>query len=428
MSAIHEHVLQNGMTILCWQQPHLHGLEMGLYLKGGPLYETEESQGVCHLLEHLCFRGLGGLSHDMLQRTLNRFGADMQGTTHTASIVFRLKTLPRFLDGALDLFMRFFSDIPWTPEQIAAEKQVVLRQIEEASDDLETRADRRWRETPAGVYPLMGTAESIAALDEDTIRNWQRLVFQPQNACLVVTGNFSDGMERAMVETFADIPNYTSEPPFEQNLPVGFCLRDETSDLHVKVEDSDLASVYLTFDIDETSVFPLAADVLCEITAGSADSLLFQALREEEALVADIFSWVREIGCFSRLAIRYDVQADRLAESLRRVFTYLHRLTMYVRPIRLNQARSRFTVRNALAMDDITELNELAGWAWLADDTTRADLDAQTSAFADLTAEELLDAAQTIFRPENLCISVEYDPQAVGTDMDALLRELRGML
>ena len=55
----------------CWQQKHLHGVCFGLYFKGGPVYETEESQGVSHLLEHLCFRGLGGLSHDALQKELN---------------------------------------------------------------------------------------------------------------------------------------------------------------------------------------------------------------------------------------------------------------------------------------------------------------------------------------------------------------------
>ena len=49
MSAIHEHVLQNGMTLLCWPQRHLHGLEFGLYLKGGPLYETGETQGISNL-------------------------------------------------------------------------------------------------------------------------------------------------------------------------------------------------------------------------------------------------------------------------------------------------------------------------------------------------------------------------------------------
>ena len=429
MSAIREHILPNGMTILCWHQPHLHGLEMGLYLKGGPIYETEDTQGICHLLEHLCFRGLGGLSHDLLQRTLNRFGAELHGTTYAEAIAFELKALPRFFDGILELFTRFFAGTPWTPEQIAKEKQVVLRQIEQADDGFDEIVDRSWRETQISSFPVMGTADTIEALDEDTILNWQRLVFQPQNACLVITGNFSEGMERAAVEAFADIPNYTDEPPFEQMVPLSFTMRDESSDLVMDDDDPDAqACVHLSFDVDNDSVFPLAVQVLNAITAGNCDSLLFQSLREDEALVAEIDSSVQELGAFSRLTIRYDVRQEYLAESLRKVFMYLHRLAMYVRPIRLNQVRTQFTASNALITDDVDELNAMAGFAWVAGDISRADLDAQNQQFADLSAEELLDTAQSVFRPENLVISIQKNPDVVPGDLAPLLRELRSML
>ena len=429
MSAIREHVLNNGMTILCWHQPYLHGLEMGLYLKGGSIYETEETQGISHLLEHLCFRGLGGLNHEMLQRTLNRFGADLEGMTTAEAIVFRLTSLPRFFDGMLELFTRFFALTPWTPEDIAKEKAIVIRQIEQAEEDFDEIVDRAWRETPAGVFPRMGTAEAIEALDEDTIWNWQRLVFQPQNACLVITGNFSDGMEQTAIETFMTLRNYTSEPPFEQHIPLGFGMRDAESDLIVDSDDPDAqAQVHIAFDIDEDNVFPLAARIVDAITAGNDDSILFQTLREDEALVAEIESYIQEMGQFHRLVIRYDVRQEKLTDSLRKVFMYLHRLSMYVRPIRLNQVRSHFTVGSALAQDNISELNELAGWAWVAGDPSRADLDAQASQLDDLSAEELLDAAQTIFRPENLSISVERNPDLVAQDMDKLFEELRNML
>ena len=429
MSAIREHVLPNGMTILCWHQPYLHGLEMGLYLRGGSIYETEKTQGISHLLEHLCFRGLGGLNHETLQRTLNRFGADMEGLTTAEAIVFRLTSLPRFFDGMLELFTRFFALTPWSPEEIAKEKQIVLRQIETAEEDFDEQVDRAWRETPTGVFPRMGTAAAIEALDPDTIWNWQRLVFQPQNACLVITGNFSTGMERTAIETFSTLRNYTSEPPFEQHVPLGFCMRDAESDMVVDSDAPDAqAQVHIAFDIDEENVFPLAARIVDAITAGNDDSLLFQTLREEEALVAEIESFIQEMGQFHRLVIRYDVRQEKLVESLRKVFMYLHRLSMYVRPIRLNQVRSHFTVGSALAQDNISELNELAGWAWIAGDPSRADLDAQASQLNDLSAEELLDAAQTIFRPENLCISVERDPELVREDMDKLFAELRNML
>ncbi len=427
MSAIREHVLPNGMTILCWHQPYLHGLELGLYLKGGSIYETEDCQGISHLLEHLCFRNLGGLDHESLQRTLNRFGADMQGLTTAEAIVFKLTSLPRFFDGMLDLFTRFFQCVPWTPEEIDKEKAVVIRQIEQAEDDFDETIDRAWRETPMGAFPRMGTVESIAELDEDAIANWQRLVFQPCNACLVITGNFSTGMERTALETFACLRNYTNEPPFEQNLPMGFLMRDEDSDLLIE-EEGGQAQVHIAFDIDEENVYPLAARVVDAITAGNDDSLLFQTLREEEALVAEIESYIQEMGSFHRLVIRYGVRQEKLEESLRKVFMYLHRLSMYVRPIRLNQVRSHFTVGSALAQDDLSELNDLLGWAWVAGDVSRADLDAQASQLNDLSAEELLDAAQTIFRPENLTIAVQRDPNACELDVEKLFKELRQIL
>ena len=429
MSAIREHVLKNGMTILCWHQPYLHGVEFGLYLKGGAIYETEETQGVSHLLEHLCFRALGGLDHEALQRTLNRFGADLDGMTTAEAIVFRLTSLPRFFDGMLELFTKFFALTPWTPEDIAKEKQIVLRQIEQAEEDFDELVDRAWRETPAGVFPRMGTAEAIEALDEDTIWNWQQLIFQPQNACLVITGNFSTGMEDTAIETFSTLPNYTSEPPFEQHIPLDFCNRDASSDLIMDSADPDSqAQVHIAFDIDEDNVFPLAARIVDAITAGNDDSLLFQTLREEEALVAEIESYIQEMGQFHRLVIRYDVRQEYLEESLTKVFSLLRRLTMYVRPARLDETRMQFTGNLVFFQDDVMGMNELLGWSCLADDLSRCDLDARALMYDDLTCEDLLDAAQSVFRPENLVISIQRDPAVGPRNLKPLLARLRSML
>lgn len=427
MASLHEYPLPNGMTLLFWPQTHLHGLEFGLYLKGGPLYEDERTQGISHLLEHLCFRGLGGLNREGLLRELGRFGNDLDAATYAEGIVFRLLCLPRFFDAALDHFLRFFADVPWTPEQIAAEKQVVLRQMEAEEEDFFDRAFQRFRETSNGAYAPMGTKESLEALDEDTIRIWQRLIFQPQNACLVLTGNFSDGMVQAAIEAFSELHNYTEEPPFEQVLPQGFCMRDESSDF-VETAEEDFASVQLAFDLDADQVYPVAAEVLNTIAAGNDDSMLFQALREEQALVAEIDSQIMQMGQFSRLVIRYDVRQEWLEDSLRKVFAYLRRLTMYVRPARLNLLRTQFTANNAILQDDVDFLNEHAGFAWLAGDASLADLDAAAAQYNELTAEELLDAAQTVFKPENLVAAIQYDPDAANCDVPALLAELRKSL
>lgn len=427
MSAIREHILPNGMTLLCWPQRHLHGLEFGLYIKGGPLYETEETQGISNLIEHLCFRALGGLNREGILRELNRFGTNLDASTYAEGLVFRLKCLPRFFDAALDFFLRFFAQIPWTPEQIAAEKQVVLRQLElDGGEDLFDRAFRDFRMTESGAFPPIGTEESLASFTPEDIKKWQELLFQPQNACLVMTGNFSDGMERAALEGLGELKNTTAHAPFTQSLPIGFCMRDAQSDL-LEEDDGEFASVQISFDIDSEQVYPVAAEVLSTITGGNDDSMLFQALREEQALVAEIESQIVRMGQFSRLVIRYDVRQEWLRDTLMKVFAYLRRLSMYVRPARLNQLRTQFTTNNAMLCDDTAVLNDRLGWAWMSGDTAQADLDAAAAQYNELTAEELLDAAQTVFRPENLSMAIQYDPEVVG-NLSSLLQQVRDML
>ncbi|MBR4080237.1 MAG: insulinase family protein [Clostridia bacterium] len=427
MSAVHEHYLSNGMTILCCQQSHLHSMAFGLYLKGGTLYENRQNQGVSHLVEHLCFRALGGLNSMQLNQLFDRMGTELDGATYPEAVVFRMRVLPRFFDTAAGLFMRFFSDIPWTNEQIEQEKQVVLRQIEQDDCDFEEEVSRRWRKTAAGAFPLMGTAESVTAMSPATIRRWQHMILQPQNACLCLTGNFSDAMEEALVQMFEELPNYTAEPPFAQLTPIGMCMRDSRSDL-ILDEAGGQAKVNIAFDLDDDRVFPLIGEVLSAITGEDNDSILFQTLREEEALVAEIDSDIEELGMFHRLVIRYDVRQAYLEESLKKVFSLLRRLTMYVRPARLDETRMQFTQNLVFFQDDVLGMNELLGWSCLADDLSRCDLDARALMYDDLTCEDLLDAAQSVFRPENLVISIQRDPSLTPRNLRPLLAQLRSML
>jgi len=76
----------------------------------------------------------------------------------------------------------------------------------------------------------MGTAESVENLSAQTIRLWQRMVFQPNNACICVAGPVTKGMEATAIAYFSDLANYTGQPPFVQTAPQNFCMRDESSD------------------------------------------------------------------------------------------------------------------------------------------------------------------------------------------------------
>lgn len=425
MPHVHEHVLPNGMTLLCCRQSQLHSIGFGLYFRGGPLFEDEQTQGISHLLEHLCFRGVGGLDRLTLNRCLDHMGAELEGSTMADAISFTTKVHPRFFDSALEVLLRFFVNIPWSQQEIDTAREIVKRQIEVENGDFEETVDLRMRGRDA--FPVMGDPEALDALDADTIAAWQKRIFRPGNACLCVSGNFSSAMEDALCIAFGDLPDEGGEP-FEQLTPPGFFCRDAASDYVEDISGDGPASVHLAFDVDQELVFPLVGEVLNAMTGADNDSLLFSSLREEYAQLADIESEMEDTGLFRRLVIRYDVPQERLEKSLEDVFSLLHRMSMYVRAARLDETRVQFTTNLAFLDDDVEEMNALMGASFLCGDLMRCDLEARASMYNDIDIEDLLNAAQTIFRPENLVISLQRDPALCLPDPASFLKKLRAML
>ena len=155
----------------------------------------------------------------------------------------------------------------------------MLRQIEQEEPDFDDEVELRYRAQDTGSYPVMGCAGVIEALSAETIRQWQRMLFQPQNACLCISGPLTKGLMAAAIATFSDLVNTTEQPPFIQTVPTDFCMRDASCDW-AQTQEGGLAAVHLAFDISPERVFPIMDDIVNAITAGGTDSLLFQKLRE----------------------------------------------------------------------------------------------------------------------------------------------------
>lgn len=405
--------LPNGLTVLSCPMEQLHSLEMGLYFRAGPLYENRRNQGVSHLLEHLCFRSLGELSQRELYSRLDAIGATLRGSTYQEAVVFRLEIAPKYFDEALALMRRFFTPGEWAQGEIDQEKQVVLRQIENDSPDFQERAVSRYWQGKAGAFPLMGTAKSVAEMSPATLNQWRKKVFQPQNACFVLSGNFSQGMLAAAKALLAEPANTTQESPFAQAAPAGFCMRDEKSD-QFSQGDWEWAQVQLSFDVDDDLVFPLCTDVLNWILGVGLSSSLFMELRETLALTDDIQSRVETAGLFRRVTIDYFAPHERLAESLARIGAILSGFKRYVPVSQMERTRAFFTDNLHFQYDQAGDMNELMGFAWLCGNIAETDLETQAAMYEDMTCEDLNNAAQAIFRPENLVVTLERNPDKIS--------------
>ena len=55
--------LANGLTVITDPMPHLETAALGVWVDAGARNETESTNGIAHMLEHMAFKGTRANSH-----------------------------------------------------------------------------------------------------------------------------------------------------------------------------------------------------------------------------------------------------------------------------------------------------------------------------------------------------------------------------
>ena len=96
--------LMNGLQILCYPIPHAYSTAIALYVKCGSINETEQNNGITHLMEHLHFRAMDGISQNELYYRMEKIGSPLRATTYKDLLRFYIKTRPNHLMEAVAFF------------------------------------------------------------------------------------------------------------------------------------------------------------------------------------------------------------------------------------------------------------------------------------------------------------------------------------
>lgn len=427
MSGYQEYRLENGLTVCAYPLNHLHSIEMALYFKGGALYEGKRNRGITHLMQHMCLKNLNGIDKGELAARLAAIGATLKGTTYIEAMVFRLKVAPRYFDEAFDILNSFFALNKWTGEELAEEKALVLRQIENQEEDYWSAIDSHYWRTPAGPLAIRGTAETVEAITLRSLTMWRKALIHPANACLALSGNFSDGMLQKAMACMGEWPG-TEAAPLEQPAPTLFSMRDESCD-YITNAECDKAEVQLSFDINDDLVFPFCVDVLNTIVGEGEGSALFVELRDRLALTDEVFSTIEEVGPFRRMTIEFALPNQLLPEALAATFSVLAKLRQHISTRKINRTRVIYGENLHFLLDQADVINERMGWGFLSGNGEECDLSTQSHMYEDMTKEDMLDAAQAVFRPENMCSYIVKDDSMISNrKLKGILRKCRAML
>ena len=273
-------VLSNGLQVLTERIPHVRSISMGVWIATGSRDEPAPLNGISHFVEHMVFKGTTSRSAQQFAREADSIGGNFDAFTSKENICFTVKVLDDNLAPALDLLSDLVLHPTFTPEDIARERNVILEEIkmdEDSPDYLvhETFTQRFWKGHPLG-RPILGTAKTVSAFDQQTVLDFYASRFTPRNMVFSAAGNLDhDAFVAQVAEQFSTL-TAASEAALPQH-PTPVAHPHITLKRKKSLEQVQFCLGVPAPPVDSPQRY--AIYLLNSILGGGMSSRLFQAIR-----------------------------------------------------------------------------------------------------------------------------------------------------
>jgi predicted Zn-dependent peptidase len=278
----------------------VRSISIGVWLTRGSRHETAERCGIAHFVEHMLFKGTTSRSAEDIAQAIDSIGGQLDAFTAKEYASYHIKVLDEHLPLAIEILSDIVRNPAFSPDDLEREKRVVVEEIkmaEDTPDDLvhELFTQGFWENHPLG-RPILGTRETVEALDADILRDYFNNAYTPQNLIVSAVGNLEHERVRELVqERFGSLVQ-VGDPVHEEAPQVvpKTLIRNkelEQSHLYVGVES------YPQNHDDRYSCYALHT-----LLGGSMSSRLFQNIREKRGLayaVSSGLSAYRDAGSFT---------------------------------------------------------------------------------------------------------------------------------
>ncbi len=271
-------VLDNGLTVIGEQNPEALSLSAGYFVKTGARDEALDVSGVSHFLEHMLFKGNENRSAEDVNRVFDEMGADYNAFTSEEYTVYYGSVLPEHQTPLLDLLTDLMRPSLRT-DDFDMEKNVILEEIALYKDKPQFTAIDEVRSTYFRGHPLgqsvLGTTESITALQRDQMYSYWERRYAPNNLVLTLTGNFDWDEALSRVKSLSHGWKPTDSPRAKTEIapiPQVRVIKDE------KIHRAHLA--FVAPGVSAQSDERFVASIIGDILGGGEGSRLYWELIE----------------------------------------------------------------------------------------------------------------------------------------------------
>ena len=280
--------LDNGMTVLTDDMPHLESASLGIWVKAGSRSETDAEHGISHMLEHMAFKGTKSRSALEIASAIEDVGGDLNAATSVEHTGYFARVLKDDVALAGDILSDILQNSLFEQQELDREQQVIVQEIGAARDNPD---DHVFDLFQSAAYPgqpigrtILGTVDSVKSFGPQTIRDYMDRNYVGDHMVMCAAGNVDhDALVEIATDRFRTLrPDGAPEPVKARYVGGEERLLSDHEQAHIVLGLEGRA-----YNSDGF----YAAQILASILGGGMSSRLFQEVREKRGLCYSVYAF-----------------------------------------------------------------------------------------------------------------------------------------
>ncbi len=280
---VEDFTLPNGLRVILHRDTTSPIIATNIWYHVGSAHERPARTGFAHLFEHIMFEGSKNVPEGAIDEWFEEVGGSPNGSTSND----RTNYMQTFSRNALEMALFIESDrMGWlldamSPASVDGQRDVVKNERRQSYDNRpyglvsQVISEHLYPSDHPYYWPVIGYMDDLSAASYEDVVDFFRRYYAPNNASLVVAGDFDTAEARRLVEKwFGGIPRGEPVPALDAAPPER--TRPELLVLEDRVQ---LPRVYLTWVTPRAFAEDDAAlTAAAEVLAAGKNSRLFQRL------------------------------------------------------------------------------------------------------------------------------------------------------
>ena len=284
------HTLANGLRIVTAPMPEAQSVTCFVMCAAGSRYESKETNGIAHFLEHMVFKGTDRrpTARDIAGE-VDAIGGEFNAFTSKEYTGYYVRCGAHSRDVAFDVLTDMLRHSKFDPEEIEREKGVIIEEMNMHLDTPRDLVDDAYEEVLYGDQPLgwmvLGRKEAVQSASRDTFLEYVDRWYTPNRLVVGVGGKVGDDLLPRLEELFGDLDGNGSDGPAPLQ-PV------ESNGARIKLHAKDSEQAHVCIGVPS---YPLqhpdryALMLAATVLGGGMSSRLFTEVRERRGLAYYVF-------------------------------------------------------------------------------------------------------------------------------------------